>query len=203
MSGIQYKRGMNADVQALLQRLEEQGLQHDAAEPEHSRKFLNLERVTAEVVAILLHIAGSRSLLEIGTSNGYSTIWLAATLGPQGGRITSIDRNPGKTAMARENLAAVDLLRYVDLHVGDATEIAASLTGPFDCLFFDGDRISAPQQLEILLPKLSRPALLMADNVTSHPEQIAGYLERVDRIPGVSHTILPVGKGLSVAHLPA
>ena len=150
---------------------------------------------------MLLRIACVRNLLEIGTSNGYSTVWLASTIGPRGGRVTSIDRDAGKHAMARENLAAVDLLRYVDLVQGDATEIAASLPGPFDCVFFDADRVSAPKQLDILLPKLSRPALLLADNATSHPDQIAGYLVRVEAIEGVSHTIIPVGKGLSVAYV--
>ncbi len=192
---------MRTNVHKLLKRLEEEGLEHDSTESEHSRKFLNLEPATAEVVAMLLRIAGVRNLLEIGTSNGYSTIWLASTIGPHGGRVTSIDRDAGKHAMARQNLAAVDLLRYVDLVQGDATEIAARLPGPFDCLFFDADRVSAPKQLDILLPKLSLPALLLADNATSHPDQIAGYLVRVEAIEGISHTIVPVGKGLSVAYV--
>lgn len=193
---------MRQDVRKLLNRLETQGFKHDAAETDHSRKFLNLEPATAEVVAVLLRIARVRNLLEIGTSNGYSTIWLAATIGPDGGRVTSIDRDARKHAMASENLAAVDLLRYVDLVLGDATEIAARVPGPFDCMFFDADRVSAPKQLDFLLPKLSLPALLLADNAMSHPDQIAGYVARVEAIEGVSHTIIPVGKGLSVAYLP-
>ena len=56
----------------------------------------------------------------------------------------------------------------------------ARLPGPFDCVFFDADRVSAPKQLELLLPKLALPALLLADNATSHPDQIAGYLARVE-----------------------
>jgi predicted O-methyltransferase YrrM len=96
----------------------------------------------------------------------------------------------------------VDLLRYVDLRLGDATEIAARLTGPFDCLFFDADRISAPKQLQRLLPKLSLPGLLLADNAISHPDQIADYLARIEEMERISHTIIPVGKGLSVAYLP-
>lgn len=191
---------MRTEVRELLKRLEAEGLAHDSKETEHSRKRLNLERPTAEVVAMLLQIADARSLLEIGTSNGYSTIWLASTIGPRGGRVTSIDRDAGKHAMARANLAACDMLRYVDLVVGDATEIAARLPGPFDCVFFDADRVSAPKQLDILLPKLSLPALLLADNATSHPDQIAAYLARVEAIEGISHTIISVGKGLSVAH---
>jgi len=192
---------MDPNVQRLLRRLEAEGLKHDAAETEHSRKLLNLEPATAEVIAILLQIARVRNLLEIGTSNGYSTTWLAATIGPQGGRITSIDRDPRKHAMARENLIAANLLPYVDLQLGDATEIAAHLAGPFDCVFFDADRVSAPKQLEVLLPKLSLPALLLADNAISHPDQIAAYLARVTDIEHVSRTIIPVGKGLSVAYL--
>jgi predicted O-methyltransferase YrrM len=193
---------MHTNIRQLLQRLEAEGLKHDSAETEHSRKMLNLEPATAEVVAILLQIAGTRNVLEIGTSNGYSTIWLAATIGPLGGRVTSIDKDPQKHALARENLAAVDLLRYVDLRLGDATEIAARLTGPFDCLFFDADRISAPKQLDLLLPKLSLPGLLLSDNALSHPDQIAGYLARIAEIERISHTIIPVGKGLSVAYVP-
>jgi predicted O-methyltransferase YrrM len=192
----------DTNIRQLLRRLEAEGLKHDSAETEHSRKMLNLEPATAEVVAILLQIAGTRNVLEIGTSNGYSTIWLAATIGPLGGRVTSIDKDPQKHALARENLAAVDLLRYVDLRLGDATEIAARLTGPFDCLFFDADRISAPKQLDLLLPKLSLPGLLLADNALSHPDQIAGYLARIEEIQRISHTIIPVGKGLSVAYVP-
>jgi predicted O-methyltransferase YrrM len=194
---------MREDIQKFLKQLEAEGLKHDATETEHSRKLLNLESATAEVVTLLLLIAGVRNLLEIGTSNGYSTIWLASTIGPRGGRVTSIDRHAGKHAMARQNLAAVDLLNYVDLVVGDATEIAAHLPGPFDCIFFDADRVSAPKQLDLLLPKLSLPALLLADNAKSHPDQIAGYLARVEVIEGISHTIIPVGKGLSVAYLPS
>jgi len=103
--------------------------------------------------------------------------------------------------MARENLTAANLLGYVDLRLGDATEIAAHLAGPFDCVFFDADRVGAPKQLEVLLPKLSLPALLLADNALSHPNQIAAYLARVEEIEHVAQTIIPVGKGLSVAYL--
>jgi predicted O-methyltransferase YrrM len=192
---------MNTMVQQLLRRLEVQGIEHDRSEPEHSRKFLNLEPSTAEVVAILLKIARVRNVLEIGTSNGYSTIWLASTVGPESGRVTSIEKNPQKQAMARENLASVDLLRYVDLRLGDANEVIPSLQSGFDCVFFDADRVSAPKQLELLLDKVSLPLLLLADNATSHPDQIAGYLARIGKFEQISHTIIPVGKGLSVAHV--
>ncbi len=190
---------MEHGIRNFLHQLEESGKLHDDAEPEHSKKCLNLEPETAETVALLLKIAGVRSVLEIGTSNGYSAIWMAAIVGPVGGLIVSIDRNAEKHRQAADNLARLGLLQFVDLRLGDATEIVASVPGPFDCVFFDADRVSAPQQLDLLLPKLSRKALLLADNALSHPEQIHDYLASVARLDHTTHLVLHVGKGLSVA----
>jgi predicted O-methyltransferase YrrM len=173
---------------------------HDQAEPQHSRRYLNLEPETAEAVILLLRIGRVRRLLEIGTSNGYSTIWIASALASYGGRVTSIEKNPQKHAQARENLSRTGLLSFADLLIGDATEIVTSLEGPFDCVFFDADRISAPRQLDLLLPKLFSPALLLADNALSHPAEIADYLARIERLDHTSHSVLKIGKGLSVAY---
>ncbi len=70
---------------------------------------------------------------------------------------------------------------------------------PFDAVFFDADRISAPAQLQLLLPKLAQRAVILADNALSHPEEIAPYLEAVGGLKDFHHSIIPVGKGLSVA----
>jgi predicted O-methyltransferase YrrM len=101
--------------------------------------------------------------------------------------------------MAKENLERAGLLDRTELLLGDATEMVAGLKGPFDAVFFDADRISAPHQLALLLPKLSPDALLLADNAQSHPEEIAGYLAAINALSDFEHTIVPVGKGLSVA----
>jgi len=190
---------MRAEIRSFLRQLEEHARAHDALESEHSRKLLNLEPDTAELVCIFARSSRARRVLEIGTSNGYSTIWLAASIGPEGGRVISIDRSPEKHKMAHDNLLAAELLQYVDLRLGDATEIIKTLPGPFDFLFFDADRISAPGQLTLVLPKLSPQALILADNVLSHPDEIAGYLTMVNGLKQLQHVVIPVGKGLSVA----
>lgn len=190
---------MKPEVRRLLAELEQQGQAHDARETDHSRRMLNLEPPTAELVSILAQSSRARNVLEIGTSNGYSTIWLAASVAPSGGRVTSIDRNPEKHRMARENLNQAGLLESVDLRTGDATDVIAALPGPFDLVFFDADRTSAPKQLELILPKLARPALILADNALSHPEQIAGYLAAIHNL-NFQHVVVPVGKGLSIAY---
>ena len=103
--------------------------------------------------------------------------------------------------MAISNLRRAGLEDRVDLLLGEATEVVASLPGPFDFVLFDADRVSAPDQLALLLPRLTPGALLLADNVLSHPDQVAGYLAAIEAMPGIEqHTIVPVGKGLSIAY---
>jgi predicted O-methyltransferase YrrM len=111
----------------------------------------------------------------------------------------SIERSRQKQMIAHDNLLAVELLEYVDLRLGDATEVIKTLPGPFDFVFFDADRTSAPGQLALLLPKLAPKALILADNALSHPNEIAGYLTMVKGLKQFQHAIIPVGKGLSVA----
>lgn len=187
-------------LEALLRELEAAGLRNDAAIAERRYRLLNLERPTAELVGMLLRSTRRRRVLEIGTSNGYSTLWLAAALpGSEDRRLVSIELFPEKVAQARANLERAGLLDRVELIEGDAAEVAGWLTGPFDCVFFDADRWSAPGQLELLLPKLTADVLLLADNVISHPEEVAGYRAMVERLPGFVWTVVPVGKGLHIA----
>lgn len=189
----------DTDIRAFLDELYANGQRQDAQEQEHSEKMLNLEPDTAQFLRILIRSSQRKSLLEIGTSNGYSTTWQAWAASTIGGKIISIDRNPHKQELADANLRAVGLRDLVDLKCGDATEIVTSLPGPFDWIFFDADRYSASAQLTQLIPKLIPGALVLADNVLSHPNEIAGYLQAIAAQPQFDHVILPVGKGLSLA----
>jgi len=189
----------DSQVQTILKELEFWGQENDRVQTDRSRKMLNLDRETAELVRALVVGRQPRRILEIGTSNGYSTIWLATSVAPDG-RVTSIDHNPHKLQMAKENLKRAGLLGRTELLLGNASEVVRSIDGPIDVVFFDADRLSAPEQLALLVPKLSVNALLLADNVLSHPEQIAGYLAAIHELADFEHTIVPVGKGLSVAY---
>jgi len=189
-----------AATEQLLAELEELGRENDQRVSERRYKLLNLARPTAELMCLLVQASRRRSVLEIGTSNGYSTIWLAEALRrTPDARLVSLERFAEKLAQARGNLERAGLLARVELIEGDATEIVRVLEPPFDCVFFDADRVSAPAQLEILLPKLSADTLLMADNVLSHPQEVAEYRGLIERLPGFISTVAPVGKGLHIA----
>jgi predicted O-methyltransferase YrrM len=192
----------DAQILAVLQDVETFGSSNDARETDRARRMLNLERSTAELIHLLVLSSRRKRILEIGTSNGYSAIWLAATLRKIAGaqRLMTIERDTGKVQQARANIATAGLSEAITVHEGSATEIVTALPGPFDCVFFDADRTSAPAQLRILLPKLDRDVLLLADNILSHPEEVSGYLKEFEHLPEFFTTTVSVGKGLHIAY---
>ncbi|AKM00571.1 O-methyltransferase [Burkholderia pyrrocinia] len=191
---------LDGAASAVLARLASFGQENDARMADRSRKMLNLEPPTAELLYLLVTGARRRRVLEIGTSNGYSAIWLAHALRETDGQpLVTVEFSPDKAEQARANLRAAALQDWAQVIEGDATRVCAAVTGPFDCVFFDADRVSAPQQLAHLLPKLTPDALLVADNALSHPDEIAGYLAAVDALRQFDTTVVPVGKGLHIA----
>ncbi len=191
---------MDQQLKELLKEIETHGKENDARVSDRPRMMLNLDPATAQLLSILVRASGVTRGLEVGTSNAYSTIWLAWSLAPAGGRLISIDRNPDKHVLARENLRRANLLDRVELRTGDAAEIARQLAGPFDLVFLDADRRKFPEIMEVVLPKLAPKSLVIADNVLSHPEEIAGYLKMISAREDFQHTTVPVGKGLSIAY---
>lgn len=191
---------MGTDLRGLLAELYERGQEHDARQERHDDKLRNLEPETASLLSIFVCGGRRTRLLEIGTSNGYSTIWLAWAARATGGRVTSVELDRGRQGMADENLRRAGLRDGVDLEFGDATEVVGDLPEPFDLVFFDADRVSAPAQLELLVPKLAPDVMILADNVLSHPQEVAGYLEALEELPGFDRMVIPVGKGLSIAY---
>jgi len=191
---------MDAALRDLLAEIQAFGQKNDAKHEEYSKRMLNLEPETAHFISILVRASQRKRVLEIGTSNGYSTIWLAWSVQATEGHVWSIDRDPAKHEMADANLKRAGLRDRVDLLLGDATEVIKSLEGPFDLVFFDAYRPDEPEQLRRLLSLLAPGAIVLADNVHSHPDQIKDYIHQVESLPEFDHTVIPVGKGLSIAY---
>ena len=191
---------MEEQIQQVLSELERWGAENDARETERHKKMLNLEPDTARLLSILVRSSHSTRLLEIGTSNGYSTIWLAWSARQTSGHVTSIEFLPEKLSQARKNLERTDMQAFVTLLEGDASDLLINLQGPFDFVFLDADRRAYVSQFERLLPLLTPDALVLADNVHSHPEEIAPYLAMIEALPDFDHVVAGVGKGLSIAY---
>jgi predicted O-methyltransferase YrrM len=190
---------MDDALLALLDDLWRRGDENDARETERRRRMLNITPDTGRLLWILARAARAARILEIGTSNAYSTIWLADAARAIGGRVTTLERDADKVRLARENLARAGLAGWVDIREGPAVETLSGLAGPFDLAFLDADRPSYRSYLELVVPKLGPGALLVADNVVSHRAELEDYLGRVKSHPGLFSVTVPVGKGEEVS----
>ena len=182
-------------LRALLDELAEFGRQNDARETERDRRLLNITPETGQFLAILLRAVRAQRILEIGTSNAYSTIWLAWAAAETGGHVTTIERAADKVAMARTNLQRAGLSDRVTVVHGSALDVLADLPGPFDLIFLDADRSNYDSYLDLLLPRLRRGGLLVTDNVTSHAAELADFLRRLKTQPQVDTVTLFLGNG--------
>ena len=108
---------MDPELTSFLDGLEAFGRQHDATKADRLDRMRNLERETAQVLAVVVRAMGVQRLLELGTSNGYSTCWLADAVRSVGGRMVSVDLDPDRSAMARQNLERAGLEAWVELRV--------------------------------------------------------------------------------------
>jgi predicted O-methyltransferase YrrM len=129
---------------------------------------INVSPNQGKLLLLLARIQGARTILEIGTLGGYSTIWLARAL-PAGGRLITLEADPMHADVARVNIARAGLADVVELRLGPALEtlpqLAAEKRGPFDLIFIDADKPSYPDYFAWALKLSHRGSLIIADNV--------------------------------------
>src|SRR5437867_719896 len=183
----------------LLEKLAKFGEENDARETERPKRMLNITRDTGRLLWIIVRATGATRILEVGTSNAFSTIWLADAARATGGRVTTLEVNPDKIALARTNLAQAGLDGVVELLEGRAADTLATMPGPFDLVFLDADRPRYLTYLELVVPKLRRGGMLIADNVTSHAHELQDYLRRVKSDPRLFAVTVPIGNGEEIA----
>jgi predicted O-methyltransferase YrrM len=156
---------------------------------------------TGRVLNILIKGAKARSILELGTSYGYSTLWLAEAARETGGKVVSLELADYKAKFAREALERARLIDYVDIHVGSAAETLPRLAGPFDFVLVDLWKDLYVACLDLVYPKLARGAYVAADNMI-YPEvsraDAANYQRRVRQLEFDS-VLLPIGSGVELS----
>jgi predicted O-methyltransferase YrrM len=187
---------MDDGLAAVLEELHRHGTEHDAGQADRLERLRNVEPDTAEVLALLVRAAGVRRLLEIGTSNGYSTLWLADAVRSTGGRMLSVEIEPERTAMAAQNLDRAGLRDLVELRVEDAAvTLRESADGAWDMIFLDAERPFYASYWPDLVRVLRPGGLLAVDNVLSHAEQVRDFRALVHSDERVSEALVPTGAG--------
>jgi predicted O-methyltransferase YrrM len=190
---------MDATLTALLDELARFGSENDARETERPRRMLNITPDTGRLLWIMIRTTGASRILEVGTSNAFSTIWLADAARETAGRVTTLEMNPDKITLARENLARAGLADRVEIVPGPAANTLRDVPGPFDFIFLDADRPNYLTYLELVVPKLVTGGLLVADNVVSHASELQDYLARVKSHPALFSVTVPIGNGEEIS----
>jgi len=187
---------MDDKLRTLLDELYRDGLRFDEAQADRRDRRRNLEPDAAALLSVVVQAMGARAVLEVGTSNGYSTIWLADAVRAVGGRVISVDTDVEAQRLAAANLSAAGLRDVVELRVTDGGAALAELPdGGVDVLFLDSERPEYPGWWPHLLRVLRPGGLLAVDNVLSHPDEVAPLLALVEAEPAFTATVVPVGKG--------
>jgi len=188
---------VDADRRAFAAELYAAGREHDARHTDRLARWRYVEPETAEMLAVLVRATKARAILEIGTSNGYSTLWLADAAQATGAALTSLDVEPSRTALARETLARAGLDRAAELRTEDAAAaLRAAPDRSFDLVFLDAERDAYVAYWPDVVRVLAPGGLLAVDNVVSHADQFRDFRALVDADDRVDQALVAIGAGV-------
>ena len=169
---------------------------------ETQKDFWNVARSTGNFLNMLIKIRNAKSVLEIGTSNGYSGLWMLDALKTTGGHLTTIEFYDKRQSIARENF---DLCGFSGMYtplLGSSCSILENLDPEqkFDFVLIDANKREYIRNFELIKPHLLQNAIITADNVNSHREKVQDYLDTIMQDPDFQTEILDLPAGLSVSY---
>ena len=186
-------------IRSVLDRLERED---EAERRDGVAQELRLRALAPEVGPVLVTLAlaiDAHVIVEVGTSGGYSTLWLAVAARRTSGNITTFDFDPVKAERARRNFAAADAADLIDTRVGDGGEGLAGFRGRADLVFIDAEKEDYVRLLEPAIAALRPGGLLIADNLTSHAVETAEFRALALAHPRLSGFVAPIGGGELIA----
>lgn len=187
---------MSDALETLKAELERFGAANDAAVQARPGRMLNITRDTGEFLAVLVRATVARRVLEIGTSNGYSTLWLAEAARALGGSVTTVEIADYKIGLATATFARAGLSPCITLVHDDAGRLLErSEENGYDLVFLDSERPEYSGWWTHVRRVLRPGGLLVVDNATSHVAEMAPFVALVSADPGFTTCLVPVGNG--------
>jgi caffeoyl-CoA O-methyltransferase len=156
--------------------------------------YLSVPVKDGKALRMLAEAANAQHVVEVGTSTGYSGLWLCLALVNTGGKLTTFEVDSGRAEQARRNFEAAGCADRITVVVGDAHRTVAQVEGPVDLVFIDADKEGYLDYLEKLLPKVRLGGWILAHNITSAPE----YVRAVQGNAGLETIFYMDGNGMGV-----
>ena len=187
---------MAPSLDVLKAELERFGRSNDERNAERAQRMLNITRDTGEFLAVLVRATSARRILEIGTSNGYSTLWLAEAAKYIDGSVTTVELSESKVQLARSTFARSGLSDRIQLLHEDAGPLLdRSEAEAYDLVFLDSERPEYPGWWPRLKRVIRSGGLLVVDNATSHADQMAPFMDLVRADTAFTTCLATVGNG--------
>lgn len=187
---------MTESLQELLLELEQFGLSNDSAIADRPRRMLNITRDTGEFLAVIVRAMNAQRVLEIGTSNGYSTLWLAWAAKAINGHVTTIELSDFKRSLAATSFERSGLAPFITQVDGEAGAVlSGSPESSFDFVFLDSERSEYLEWWPDIKRVLREGGLLVVDNATSHAAEMAPFVALVSADTDFATCTVPVGNG--------
>jgi predicted O-methyltransferase YrrM len=158
--------------------------------------YLSVPPADGRMLRLLTEAAGAKSVVEVGTSTGYSGLWFCLALQSTGGKLTTFEIDNGRAAAARKHFEQAGVADLVTVVVGDAHQKVTELKGPVDVVFLDADKDGYVDYLKKLLPLVRPGGLLLAHNVGM--AGVDDYVREVSRDPALDTVFYMDGGGLAV-----
>lgn len=165
------------------------------------RDFWNISRPTALFLHELIKNEGFVSGIEVGTSNGYSGIWLGKAFKANGGHLTTIEFYEKRYSIAQSNFEKCNVADVITIRPGKALKVLEYLPEDFkvDFAFVDANKRESVDYFRLIHPHLKVGGIYTCDNVLSHKEKVQTYIDAINAHPDYRHTVLDLPAGLSFA----
>ena len=190
---------MEPELFEVLTELEQRDQQERRQNLPPEARIKAMDPETAKFVSILAISNKAKSIVEVGTSVGYSTLWLAYAASLTSGTVVTCELDPARAAEARSNLERAGVADRVEVLTGDARDLLRQRDEPVDFLFIDGAKSQYETYFDVVYKRMGIGGLIVADNVLSHEDQLADYVTYVQNHPNLESVTVPLPRGLEVS----
>ncbi|WP_142344869.1 O-methyltransferase [Bacillus cereus] len=187
-------------LDSLLLQLEKYGEEHDRHKEKREEKLRNISREMGQFLSVLVKGCNAKKILEIGTSNGYSTLWLANAVEETNGNVITVELSSERVGEALRNFERANLTQRIDIHNQEAGAFLDSqVDRSFDFIFLDSERTQYMWWWEHIKRILEPKGFLVIDNATSHAGELAGFIKMIEEDVTFETVLLAFQKGAFVA----
>ena len=165
-----------------------------------AKQYTNIAPENGQFLSILIRAIRAQNVLEVGTSNGYSAIWLAASLKETGGRLITLEFDPARADAAEAHLREAGLDSIVEVRVGNALDEIPKCDATFDLVFLDAEKNEYRRYLELVLPDIRPGGLIVADDTVTMRAEMPDYVEFVFNTPLLHSVDIPLDDGIILSY---